>query len=317
MLQISTRHFLQSDEWAQFQKSLGGKVIQRQGDGWQYLALLERGYGTIGRHFLRLYCPYGPFAVDSKALQVALADLEQQAVQHQTDYIRIEPIIPSPDWAFGGEQFGYTKQAHAFQPERTLFIDLEPDFTTVLGDMSETNRRMRKKAAKLGMEFSISYELKDLEAFMMMMEATASRTQRIFQKGQYYELLLQTLGASKHVGVAYASINGEILTGVLFADDHEAKIRYYLYAGSFDTARKYSANGPLVCYLLEEAKQRGIKMFDFYGVAPLDAPEDHAWAGFSRFKRSFGGREHVFVGTWEKPLNKWRYMCVHLLRKFA
>ena len=48
------RHLLQSDGWAEFQKAIGKKTIQHSGEGWQYLAILEKGDGRVGKFFERL-----------------------------------------------------------------------------------------------------------------------------------------------------------------------------------------------------------------------------------------------------------------------
>jgi lipid II:glycine glycyltransferase (peptidoglycan interpeptide bridge formation enzyme) len=103
---------------------------------------------------------------------------------------------------------------------------------------------------------------------------------------------------------------------VLFFDDHSAKTRYYAHAGSFDEARKLQANSPLLTYLIIDAKKSGMKIFDFYGVSPANEPSN-PWAGFSKFKRSFGGYDKKFSGTWEFPLNKLNYKILNTGRKLA
>ncbi len=315
MNKLSPRHFLQSKEWGLFQKTLGNTIIEQSGAGWQYLAILERGDGKVGKHFTRLYCPYGPYYKDDVALRAALTDLEREAKKRGVDYVRVEPTGAERQMLFTGTG-GYTKQAHSFQPELSLIVDLTADFHEVLLGMSKTNRYLWNKVDRNNLTFNISYDMADLEHFLLMMRETSKRTQATFRKAQYFELLLETLGESKTAGVAYAYHEDEVLVGVLFVDDFEAKTRYYLYAGSFDKARQYSANAPLVVYLLQQAKETGITQFDFFGVSPQEAT-DHRWAGLSKFKRSFGGEEIVFSGTWEKPINTARYKLMSFARKFA
>ena len=315
MMQPQVRHFLQSDEWAKFQKVLGNTVIQRSGTGWQYSAILERGDGSVGRHFSRLYRPYGPSYADESSLEAALKDLEQTATKYSVDYVRVEPVCTNPVDQISIIS-GYSKLSHSFQPSLSLLIDLDIPFDDVLASLSKTNRYLWNRREKNNLQFNISYETEDLESFLLMMNETSERTRASFKKTQYYELLLESLGPAKNIGVAYAYFEKEVLVGVLFADDFEAKTRYYLYAGSFDKARQHSANSPLVTYLLFTAQKSGLHHFDFFGVAPADAT-DHRWAGFSKFKRSFGGREVAYAGTWEKPIKSGRYKLMTLARKFA
>jgi lipid II:glycine glycyltransferase (peptidoglycan interpeptide bridge formation enzyme) len=55
---------------------------------------------------------------------------------------------------------------------------------------------------------------------------------------------------------------------------------------------------------------------DLWGVAPADQP-DHKWAGFTAFKKSFGGRGIAYPGTWDLPVRKVRYGSYQLARKGA
>lgn len=315
MTQIKARHFLQSDEWATFQKELGHRTYQKSGPGWEYFAILERGYGKLGRHFRRLYVPYGPTAESEEKLQKALASLDKLARDLKVDYIRIEPAIIGVDNA-NVQPAGYTITKRTAQPRHTLVVDITQSMQNILLGMSKTNRYLWNRSARNNLSFKISYKEKDLQHFLEMMAETAARTQSKFHDNYYFKALIEVLGPTKNAGVAYAYHNDEVLVGVLFADDFVAKTRYYLYAGSFDKAREFSANSPLVVYLLEQAKELGMETFDFFGVSPKEET-NHRWSGLSKFKRSFGGEELVFSGTWEKPVRRGRYLLMNLARKFA
>lgn len=310
----TSRYFLQSDEWAKFHKALGHKVISASGPGWQYNAVLERGYGKVGRMFSRLYCPYGPFYEDDKAKAEVFASLDEKAKLNKVDYIRVEPTN-STNELFNGYN-GYKKCSRTSQPDLTLIIDLTRSFDELLLDMTKTNRYLWNKAERAKLEFEIFYETAKLGDFLAMLQETSERTKAKFRSKSYYEALFDTLAPNKAAGVAYVSHEGKALSGVLFVDDFAAKTRYYLYAGSFNESRKFSANSPLVTFLLKQAKDSGLEKFDFFGLSPADMP-NHRWAGFSQFKRSFGGEELKFAGTWEKPIRKTRYKVMNLVRKLA
>lgn len=316
MIFPTSRHFLQSSEWSNFQKELGHRIYQKSGNGWEYVAVYEKGYGKIGGMFKRLYVPYGPTADNKESLDLALNSLESLAKKLKVDYVRIEPVVVGIDNTTIIPT-GYAITKRTTQPKQTLIIDIAKPMDDILADMSKTNRYLWNKVERNGLSFKLSYKLEDLKAFLEMMAETAGRTQSKFHDSQYYEALIEVLGPNKVVGVAYVYYNNKPMSGVVFADDKKAKTRSYLYAGSFFEARKHSANAPLVVYLLETAKNMHFKYFDFFGVAPSDAPSDHKWAGFSKFKRSFGGQELEYAGTWERPINKWRYKLMTYIRKFA
>ena len=309
-----SRYFLQSDDWADFQRELGHNVVTESGKGWQYSAIVERGYGRVGGMFTRLYCPYGPFYTDTKSRQAAFASLDKLAKDNKLDYIRVEPIAANGDLYDG--YGGYNKCARTSQPDLTLIIDLTKPFDDLLQDMTKTNRYLWHKVDRANLSFKIYYDISKLDDFLAMMHQTSQRTKAKFHNDLYYKKLFKVLGPKKSAGVAYVYHGGKPLSGVLFIDDLAAKTRYYMYAASFDEARKFSANSPLVTYLLKQAKDAGIERFDFFGLAPADQP-NHRWAGFSQFKRSFGGQELQFSGTWEKPVRKLRYKTMNMIRKLA
>ncbi|MEI6237084.1 MAG: peptidoglycan bridge formation glycyltransferase FemA/FemB family protein [Candidatus Saccharibacteria bacterium] len=315
MILNTGRHLLQSEQWAEFQKTIGNQVLLRSGLGWQYLAIVERGDGRAGKYFKRLYTPYGPSYKDTQALKKALDDLENQAKKLGADYVRVEPLAIDKKQILSSLS-GYKKTAHSFQPVITQLIDLNRPFEDVLKDTTKTNRYLWKKAPQNGIKFSQSYKSAELDKFLEMMNATSARTKAAFKPDSYYKALIDSFGSKKAAGVAYASVDNDILVGAIYIDDVEAKIRYYLFAGSFDKARKYSANSPLLMYLIEGAKKRGFKYFDLFGVSPID-DANHRWAGLSKFKRSFGGFEVRYNGTYEKPLKKAKYKAMSLARKLA
>lgn len=317
MNRITNRHFLQSSQWAKFQKQLDHTVFARAGDGWEFLAILEHGDGRVGRVFNRLYLPYGPTYYNEQGLESALIELDKLAKQKKVDYVRNELYMAYEGHEPSYDSYGYKKHSRTSQPDLTLLIDLNRPWEQVRQDISKTNKYAYNKATKNGLEFRISYSPDEVEPFAEMMRETASRTKSIFHAEKYYCKLLKTLGPEKFIGIAYAVYDNNPVVGILFVDDLESGVRYYMHAGSFDKARelRINANASLVMFLLENAHKNNIKIFDFFGVAPKDAPSTHRWAGFSRFKRSFGGQDFQYSGTWEKPTNRFKYSLLTAMRK--
>jgi lipid II:glycine glycyltransferase (peptidoglycan interpeptide bridge formation enzyme) len=68
----------------------------------------------------------------------------------------------------------------------------------------------------------------------------------------------------------------------------------YKYGGSLQAHRNVMAPYLLHFEAMLTAKSRGHRWYDFYGIAKDDNPDD-LWAGFSAFKRKFGGRERNYV----------------------
>jgi len=311
------RHFLQSTDWADFHESLGTKVIRHQGKNGSFVAFSERSHGKVGKILSRLYIPYGPFVESKNQLKLLLADVELVAKKQAADYIRIEPTgceLASKDL----ESLGYSRRVKPSQPEHTSILNIQNKTSDeIIAGMNATNRNLwRANALKAdGLTFNTSYEPKDTAPLIDMMKTTAERLGLVFHDAHYTEQMITVLGPKMLAGVVYASHKGKPLAGAQFAIDSESKTLYYLHAGSYFEARAFNGGNLLLTYLILLAHECGIEAVDLFGVAPKDAGQDHPYAGFSSFKRSFGGDDYEYGGTWEKGLNKLKYKLMTTLRK--
>ena len=310
------RHMLQGSEWSSFQNILGKDVIQRSGPGWFFSAVTERGFGRLGKQFSRLYVQYGPYAESKQAMANALVELEKLGREYRVDYVRVEPILASMTHIVAAD-YGYATQKRTFQPQHTNWLDIDRQEEDIIASFNATNRTSWRNAEKRGHTFETVYTEDKMDEFLHMMEITGKRTGSVFHDGSYLKTLIRTLGPTKSAGVIYVSFEGKRIASTLYIDDREGSTRYYMFAGTEDEARKLGANSTLVSYMILDAHKKGLKRVDLFGVTPPDAPESHPWMGLSRFKRSFGGEDVSFNGTWEKPLNKQRYFIMKLARMLA
>lgn len=307
------RHFLQSEAWADFQKAQDKKVFYDSSKNWSFMATVE-GSSNKFINGKRLYAPYGPTAGNLSALKQALDSLTKLANKQGLSYIRVEPMGKYDSKEL--ESIGLVRASRTVQPAQTWQLDLNQSEKDILTSMSSTNRNLYNTAAKKGLKFEITYDKKKIPIFLKMIHNMAMRTGMKPHSDRYFNLMAESLFGDKSAGLALGYHKSEPIVGALFFDDKPAKTRYYAHAGSFDAARKLQANSPLLTYLIMTAKKKGLEIFDFYGVAPSNEPE-HPWTGFSKFKKSFGGHEKQFNGTWELPLNKLNYKILSSGRKLA
>lgn len=308
---LNFRHALQSNEWMKFQEAQGKKIITGNDDGWSVSAVLEDSSSRIKGATKRLYAPYGPHVTSLEALEESLNFLYGAAKSLGASYVRVEPTqcFTVDEWLSLG-----CKKAHRdSQPNMTHVVDLTKNTEELLLSMDASVRRLSRQTDQKGFTFLLSYKPEDMDEFLNMMKITSERAGAVFREASYLRSIVATLGPSKTAGVAYALHDGKPVSGVLFYDDLEGQTRYYLHAGSYDEARKVRGNPALGLYLLLGAKEQGFTRFDFYGVSPVD-DTSHRWAGFSSFKRSFGGFDVTFSGTWELPVDKVKYHAMRLAR---
>jgi lipid II:glycine glycyltransferase (peptidoglycan interpeptide bridge formation enzyme) len=65
--------------------------------------------------------------------------------------------------------------------------------------------------------------------------------------------------------------------------------------------------------LIKEAKEKGLKFYDWWGIAASDDPKD-PWAGITRFKKGFGGEMVSYPGTFDYVLKPAGYEFYKLFR---
>jgi lipid II:glycine glycyltransferase (peptidoglycan interpeptide bridge formation enzyme) len=95
------------------------------------------------------------------------------------------------------------------------------------------------------------------------------------------------------------------------------KTRAYSFTGNDPNSRNLRATAPLVWKIILDSRSEGFDLFDLWGIAPIGAGKDHPWSGFSEFKRSFGGTEVFYSGTWELPIKSLKYHSHRLGKKIV
>lgn len=202
------------------------------------------------------------------------------------------------------------KPAHCtIQPRFTFVKDLTKTDDECLAEMSTTPRGLYRTAYKKGITFHESNHPDDISSFLRFMHEVAHRNSITIHPDRYYQLMAQTLmplGALKLYIARYA---GEpVATNLIF---NSPSTRYNAHAAASVSARKLSPGTPLLAHIIFDAKAAGKTSFDFFGVAPPNVT-NHRWAGFTKFKRSFGGKIVDMNGTWEVGVKKFRYAVYRL-----
>lgn len=305
-------YFLQGPQWADFQRALGRTVHEQAGPGWSFLAVEESN--PAGK---LLYAPYGPVAETLAAFDAALAALTELARSCGAVFVRIEPVsagFGAPDADAVLRSRGLRPAPANQQPELSWIVDLDRDFKDVLADMKPVNRNLYRNIHKKGVTFRSSQDPAEVAVLLEFLHLTAARNGFKPQSDEYLGQVARSLMPAGAATLFMAELEGTPIAAALAYDS--ADTRTYAHAALDDTHRKLSAGIPLLVTLIADAKEKGLKHVDLWGVAPADQP-DHKWAGFTAFKKSFGGREIAYPGTWDLPVRKLRYGAYQLARKGA
>lgn len=298
-------HFLQRPAWAAFQESIGHPVVHRTGEGWSYYAFLESG--KLGK---RLYAPYGPVLETPDALKPALDSLIQEGKKLGAAYVRVEPTGSVDANMFSQLRL---RRVRRKQPEHTQRIDLQRPFTEILADMQSSLRNRHRNYHKKGVSIRKSSDPTDVEHLIRLLGDVTDRTGMDGHDHDYLRANAASLIPQGAAAIYLAEYEGEVIaTSFIFEDE---QCRYYAHAAADTEHRKLHPGPVLVSQMIEDAAAEGKKFFDLYGVVPPEVT-DHPWSGFSNFKRSFGGEQHDYAGTWELPLKPLTYGVYTLVHRF-
>lgn len=292
-------HFLQSSAWNTFQTKLGRKTITNQGEGWSYFAVLETG--TLNS---RLYTPYGPTFDSPNTFDTALSSLTSTAHAHHATFIRIEPTSGLSEEYLRKRGF-HPVTYQQLQPTHTLVIDLSEPTETILGNMSQNSRNITRNYKNKGITVRASYNPADITILTSLLSSVATRNHIKTHGNDYFASQAKALFPDQNAVLYIAEFESQPIAAALVYDSPTT--RYYAHAAADDTYRKLSAGTALVGQMILDAKTAGLTSFDLYGIADTDDPH-HPWAGFTKFKRSFGGNPVSYLGAWDLPLNKPGYL---------
>lgn len=290
----------QSQDWHKLQEDLGEESILVKEEDFQYLAIIKTT--PVGEY---LYCPYGPIAKDGASFKTALKSLNNLAKEKSAIFIRIEPYNETfkkslPDSA---------KKSTDLNPKETWILNLTGNDEEFKSRLPSRLLRYHKSANKKGITIETSTNTDDIKHLIKLQRDLASEKGISTFSENYLKIELKQPFATLYL----AKYEGSVVAAGLVFDDKTT--RYNLQGAQSDTGRKLHATGILTIQLILDAREKHLKTFDFWGIAPEDAPDDHPWKGFTAFKKTFAGTELKHAGTYDIVVNPFKYHLYQIFRK--
>lgn len=324
-------HFMQSGAWMAVQRALGDQIVHGAGPGWRFAAVLHHGRGVSW-----LYAPYGPAVRDASRLGAAVEAVRDAGREVGADFVRVEPDLivdsvdvvalrqggdgggeraaaaSSPGWAAVLAELGAVR-ARPVQPRHTLVLDLRRSEEDLRADLLSGRRRSINAAGRKGISVRRTRETEEVERFIRLIRKTGQRNRFAPHAPAYYRTVCGVLFERGAASLYLAEAGGQSVAGVIAFESPTTG--YYAHAADDpETARQSVAAAPLAWQIVLDCRAEGRSAFDFWGVIPDDAGA-HPWAGFSRFKKTFGGAMLTRPGTFDLPLRPLRYRAHRTLRE--
>ena len=306
---------LQSAAWQKFQHDLGETTFFEQNQDFQYLAIKKST--PVGPY---LYLPCGPYIATKNASKTAFKALQALAEREGAIFIRIEPKTPE----IASEWLKTAKKTKDLNPKETWILDITPKIDLLYQNMKQNTRNLCKNYSKKGLVVE-KYTAKNPEKLKILVnfQQKVAKYHKINTFSEkYLETEFQQPFSTLYVAYYDPALdpspekiqNSKFpIAASLFFDD--TTTRYYMQSASDYNFRKLPATYAIINEAIEDAQSKNLKNLDFWGIAPENAGKDHPWAGFTDFKKSFGGTAVTYAGTYDYILNKPKYRLYQHLRK--
>ena len=243
------------------------------------------------------YAPRGPLVAPER-LADAIAALREALRHERCASLLCDPEVPDDAAVRAGlARVGVHASPVFVQPRRTLLMDLSKGDEELLGAMKKKTRQYIHKAERAGV---VTEETRDLDRFMKVLRAVATRDRFAIRSREYYERLLAAFGDRALLMIARLGDDdaGAMLL-VRMAD--RAWELYGGWSGAHAEARPF--------YLLKwramlRMRQLGVRRYDMYGLAE---GADDPLAGVENFKLGYGGDVVAWIGALETPVRRMLY----------
>jgi len=294
----------QSKQWQILQDDLGEKSFYEQGTDYQYLAIVKNT--PLGNY---LYLPYGPVSDTEDGFNDAITSLKKLATSSNSFFIRIEPQSSALPLNTSKSLIKSTD----LNPKETWILDLDGE--ELKEKLPSRLLRYYRNSEKNGIKIETSHNPEDIKYLLSLQKALAKKKGINTFSEHYLKTELKQPFATLYLAKKENESNHleEVIAAGLVFDDETT--RYNLQGAQSEEGRRDHATGILTIKLILDAKEKGLKYFDFWGIAPENAPKDHPWAGFTAFKKTFAGREVDYAGTHDIILKPFKYRLYQLTRK--
>lgn len=298
--QIKPEALFQQWAWGEIQEKMGTDVT-RIGVYQEDLLIGIFQYVIVrARRGSFLHVRHGPIFIEERESfwEAFTLWITKEAKRKNTWFVRVSPLLEKSNEM--SERFlrnGYrSAPIHAMDAELCWVVSLTQSEEELLKNMRKTTRYEIRRAQESDVSIRVSRDPKDLAYFFDLYKQTSSRHGFVPHMGirEEFELLSKEEKSLLYLG----SYKGVICSAaiVLFVGGQ----------GIYHHGASVRSEIP-VSYLLQweamrEAKKRGMKLYNFWGIAPENSPK-HPWRGISLFKKGFGGEVREYIHAHDLPVS--------------
>jgi lipid II:glycine glycyltransferase (peptidoglycan interpeptide bridge formation enzyme) len=296
-------NFLQSWNWGVFQESMDKLVtrllVQENGKTVSMVQLVLE----VAKRGTYLSIAGGPLMDwnNEELVKQVFNEIKKIAKEQSAVFIRFRPqAIDSAELRkIVQKNEAVTAQMH-LTADLTLQLDLSGLEDEILAQMRKNTRYSIRKADKEGIEVSFSKDENEIRRFCDHQNELAKRHGFVPFSYKFLFNQFSSFIDDDQVILINSFKDGKLLASA-FVIFYNGEAVYHYGISTQDNGR---LPGSYACQwaAIKEAKKRGCKKYNFWGVAPED-DKKHRFAGVSTFKRGFGGQEVHYLPSHDIPLS--------------
>lgn len=301
-------HLLQSYEWGELNKYLGGRVYRLGAlEGGQLIGAMMLNVSPVplpvpGLRWNWLYSARGPTigSPDSPALP-ALIDYAQREIakaEHAV-VLRLEPNIADDtanedEWLAAYAKLGFQTNPNAVHGRRSWVLDIGPSDETLLANFKMTWRQNVRVAERKGVVIREATSDADFDAYYNLLQVTSERDAFFIHQKDYHKEILRQFSSTGDAVLYLAEHEGEAIAAKMLI--RFGNWCWDMFGASSNNKRNLKPTYLLQYRCIQWAQAKGCSFFDFRTIPEILEPGEEMW-GVYEYKKGFGGFSRLNMPT--------------------
>lgn len=309
-------NFLQSWAWGDFHEARHKTVVRRIAiNDKEEIVAAYVGQVETAKRGTYMAIAGGPIMDWSKkSLREAIFnDIKEQGEKNGCVFVRVRPqITECEENRKLFKELGLTPAPMYLSVEYAGILDISKPEEEILAGAAQGLRRKLRKAAKNNITVETSTDPKDIKKFYEIQLETAARQKFVEFSEDFLRKQFEAFAKYDEVKLYTAKLGKDILAqNFMIFYGNEAS---YHYGVSTELGTKYSGAPLLHMQAMRDARERGIKRYNFWGITAIDDTQ-HRFYGVSQFKRSFGVEELIYLHAHDLVIKPAKYKLSYMFEK--
>lgn len=301
VLSRKPKSFLQSWNWGETNRLIGNEIFRLgfyKDKDLTGICLIIKEKSRRGPYFL---IPGGPFLDWEKKSLVNffLVTIKDLAKKEKVWFVRIRPeLLDGRDSRALFSSLGFIPAPMHLHAENTWVLDIDKENEEILKGMRKNTRYLIKRSLKEKLSFVGSKKIDDSKILKKLQDETALRHGFVGFPEKLFKAQLASFGKNNQAKLYFCKKGREILVAAIII--FYGEYAYYHHSASTSRYRKIPFSYFLQWSVIQEAKRRGCKYYNFWGISPKDDPKHRFW-GVTIFKKGFGGERVDWLHAQDLP----------------